>query len=176
MKQILHLVSSKNLYICFCYISLHLAKIGQNLISAKHWGKIPNFYRKFVLGAPLNIPSFLVSGASAPAFLFVFCSFLKLTWSSPEILLTMLNCCFEVESIFSCSPPDVLMNLDPPLHFPWNSASWSWVLPEDSRKNIGIRSQRHYTLTSDLFKIKPTCKWVVLKKHAQRIRSIVFKT
>ena len=36
MKQILHLVPSKNLYICFCYISLHLPKIGQNLISAGH--------------------------------------------------------------------------------------------------------------------------------------------
>ena len=37
MKQILHLVPSKNLFICFCYISLHLPKIGQNLISAGHW-------------------------------------------------------------------------------------------------------------------------------------------
>ena len=33
VKQILHLVPSKNLYICFCYICLHLPKIGQNLIS-----------------------------------------------------------------------------------------------------------------------------------------------
>ena len=35
VKQILHLVPSKNLYICFCYIyQFHLPKIGQNLISA----------------------------------------------------------------------------------------------------------------------------------------------
>ena len=37
VKQILRLVPSKNLYICFCYLSLHLSKIGQNLISARHW-------------------------------------------------------------------------------------------------------------------------------------------
>ena len=37
VKRILHLVPSKNLYICFCYISLHLPIIGQNLISAGHW-------------------------------------------------------------------------------------------------------------------------------------------
>ena len=35
--RILHLVPFKNLYICFCYISLHLPKIGQNLISARHF-------------------------------------------------------------------------------------------------------------------------------------------
>ena len=35
-KQILHLVPSKNLYIFFCYISLHLPKISQNLISVGH--------------------------------------------------------------------------------------------------------------------------------------------
>ena len=37
VKRILHLVPSKNLYIWFCYISLHLPIIGQNLISAGHW-------------------------------------------------------------------------------------------------------------------------------------------
>ena len=37
MKHILHLAPSKNLYICFFYINLHLPKIGQNLISAGHW-------------------------------------------------------------------------------------------------------------------------------------------
>ena len=37
VKRILHLVPSKNLYICFCYISLHLLHKGKNLISARHW-------------------------------------------------------------------------------------------------------------------------------------------
>ena len=31
------LILSKNIYTCFCYISLHLPKIGQNLKSARHW-------------------------------------------------------------------------------------------------------------------------------------------
>ena len=37
MTQILHLVPYMNLYICLCYISLYLPKIGQNLISARHF-------------------------------------------------------------------------------------------------------------------------------------------
>ena len=37
VKLIFPLVPSKNLDICFCYISLHLHKIGQNLISTGDW-------------------------------------------------------------------------------------------------------------------------------------------
>ena len=46
VKQILHLVPSKNLYICFCYISLHLPKIGKNLISAGHWDQYIVFFSR----------------------------------------------------------------------------------------------------------------------------------
>ena len=94
------MVPSKNLYICFCYISLYLPKIGQNLISAGHWD----------MGAQLGVP-YGHMGCRQFGVQFGYLDVYDLPFCVPYDVVLLL----DISVVLFCVPDDVVLLLDVPM-------------------------------------------------------------